>query len=199
MEPQTLLQMAGVTPEPSRLSDSVLLIIDAQREYLDGGLRLFGIDASLGEASRLLERARQAGTPVVHVVHRGKPGGALFDPDGPYVEIVEPLARRPEETLVTKTLPNAFSGTDLGGVLSGLGRQNLIVIGSMTHMCVSSTVRSAVDHGFRSTIVARATATRSLPCPEGDPITAAELQRASLAALADRFATVVQCANDIPG
>ena len=197
-EPQTLLRIVGVKPEATHLSDSVLVIIDAQQEYVDGKLRLDGIDASLGEASQMLERARKAGTPIIHVVHKGKPGGALFNPNGPYVEIAKPLAPRPNETIVTKTLPNAFAGTNLEEQLSRIGRKNLIVIGYMTHMCVSSTVRAALDHGYRATVVAKATATRDLPATEGGIVSAQALQRASLAALADRFAAVVQNAQDIP-
>lgn len=79
-----------------------------------------------------------------------------------------------------------------------MGRKNLIIIGYMTHMCVSSTVRAAIDRGYRNTIVAKATATRDLPAPEGGIVSAQTLQSTSLAALADRFAAVVQSAQDIP-
>jgi nicotinamidase-related amidase len=195
---QTLMQMAGVNAEAPRLSESVLLIIDAQREYLDGKLRLKGIDASLKEASILLERARRADIPIVHVVHKANQGSALFNPDGPYVEIAGPVAAKPGEGIVTKGLPNSFAGTNLEEVLSCTGRKNIIVIGFMTHMCVSSTVRAALDRGYRITIVAKATATRDLSDTQGGVITARTIQRASLAALADRFAVVVQRAKDIP-
>lgn len=197
-EPQTLLKMVGVKLEATRLSDSVLIIIDAQREYVDGKLRLDGIEASLKEASLLLERARKSGTPVIHVMHKGKAGGALFNPDGPYIEIAKPVTPEPSEPIVTKTLPNAFAGTNLEELLSRTGRKNLIVIGYMTHMCVSSTVRAALDRGYRTTVVAKATATRDLPATEGGIISAQALQHAALAALADRFAAVVQSAHDIP-
>jgi len=197
-KPQTLLGMSGFKLEATPLKDSVLVIIDAQREYVDGKLPLDGIDASIKEASLLLERARKAGTPVIHVVHKGKPGGALFNPDSPFVEIVSSLAPKPNETVINKALPNAFAGTNLEETLSRLGRKKLIVIGYMTHMCVSSTVRAAIDRGYRTTIVAKATATRDLPTPGGGVVTAQTLQSASLAALADRFAAVVQSARDIP-
>jgi nicotinamidase-related amidase len=196
-KPQTLLGISGFKLEATRLKDSVLIIIDAQREYVDGKLPLDGIDASIKEASLLLERARKAGTPIIHVVHKGKPGGALFNPDGPYFEIVSSLAPKPDETIIKKALPNAFTGTNLEETLSRIGRKNLIVIGYMTHMCVSSTVRGATDRGYRSTIVAKATATRDLPSPGGGVVSAQVLQSASLAALADRFAVVVQSAQDI--
>ena len=197
-KPQTLLALSGFKLEATRLKDSVLIIIDAQREYVDGKLPLDGIDASIKEASLLLERARKAGTPVIHVVHKGKAGGALFNPDGPSFEIVSSLAPKPDETIIKKALPNAFTGTNLEETLTRFGRKNLIVIGYMTHMCVSSTVRAATDRGYRSTIVAKATATRDLPAPGGGVVTAQALQSASLAALADRFAAVVQSAQDIP-
>lgn len=196
--PQTLLQMAGVRTEPAHLSDSVLIIIDAQREYIDGKLPLDGIDASLKEAAWVLARARKAGTPVIHVVHRGKPGAALFDPNGPYVHIAAAVAPRPDEIVVTKTLPNAFAGTDLEAQIKRTGRKNLIVIGYMTHMCLSSTVRAALDLGYRATVVAGASATRDLPDGDGGAIPARMVQRASLAALADRFAAVVSSADDLP-
>ncbi len=195
--PQTLLRIAGANAEPARLSESALVIIDAQREYVDGRLRLVGIDDSLKEAMAVLRRARKAGTPVIHVVHHGKPGAALFDPDRPLVEIAEGLAPEPGEEVVIKTLPDAFAGTKLEELIERTGRKNLIVIGYMTHMCVSSTVRAALARGYRTTVVASATATRDLLDSTGGVVPAAQVQRASLAALADRFAAVVASAEQL--
>ena len=196
--PQTLLSLSGIEPQPARLSESVVVIVDAQREYVDGKLRLHNIDASLKEASLLLERARKAGTPVIHVVHQGTKGGALFDPDGPFAAIAAPVAPKQGETIVTKTLPNAFAHTDLEERLASIGRKNLIIVGYMTHMCVSSTVRAALDRGYFTTVVAKATATRDLPGTDGEVVSAQALHSATLAALADRFATVVRDVEDIP-
>lgn len=193
--PETLLQLAGAKPVPARLSESVLVIIDAQREYRDGALPLAGIDAALDEAAQLLARARKAGTPVVHVKHRGS--GALFNPATPFFDIVGSLQPAPGEAVIEKRLPNAFAGTELRQVLGRTGRKHLILIGFMTHMCVSSTARVALDLGYATTVVGAATATRDLPDGEGGTISAATVQRASLAALADRFAVVVPHAGDI--
>lgn len=194
--PPTLMQIVGAKQETARLSDSVLVIIDAQREYVDGKLRLSGIEDSLAAGAKLLARARAAGTPIVHVVHRG--GGALFNPQGVYFEIAAPLAPRAGENVVQKTLPNAFAGTNLQDLLVKVGRKHLIVIGYMTHNCVSSTVRAALDLGYRTTVVAAATATRDLPDGHGGTLSATTVQSASLAALSDRIAKIVQNAEDIP-
>ncbi|MNT03552.1 Isochorismatase family protein [compost metagenome] len=101
---------------------------------------------------------------------------------------------------MVKQLPNSFAGTELAARLAArlaaLGSKELIVAGFQTHRCVSATVRSALDHGYRVTLVASACATRDLPDPlGGEPLAAAELHRVTLAALNDRFATVVPDAS----
>jgi nicotinamidase-related amidase len=188
--PKTLLEMAGAPAAPSAWERSALLLIDCQNEYAGGKLALPGVDAAVAAARALLDRARAAGTPVVHVVHRGKPGG-LFDPEGPGGAIVAALAPQAGEATVPKALPNSFAKTELDAVLKQLGRPELIVGGFMTHMCVSATVRSALDHGYRATVVAAACGTRDLPDPLGGVLPADAVHRATLAALADRFAVVV--------
>lgn len=193
--PKTLFELAGGNQKAAQLSDSVVVVIDAQREYVDGKLPLVGIEPSITEAAKLLDRARKAGTPVIHVVHRGK--GGLFDPATPYYAIIPQLRPASGETVVEKTLPNAFAGTNLAEVIAKTGRRNLILIGYMTHMCISTTARAALDLGYHSTIVANATATRDLPDGKGGAIPAATIQAASLAALSDRFAVIVQGQADI--
>ncbi len=184
------MELAGVPACPPHLDEAVLVLIDCQREYVDGRLPLFGIEAAVAEAARVLALARGAGVPVVHVQHRGRPGG-LFDPGSPAFDIAEPVTPMAGEARVEKGLPNAFAGTGLAAVIAATGRKNLIVVGFMTHMCVSSTVRAALDLGLASTVVARACATRDLPDGEGGIVPAGALHRSTLAALADRFATVV--------
>lgn len=193
--PETLLQIAGAPPRQPRLDASVLVLIDAQQEYTTGRLPLDGIAPAVAEAGRLLALARARGVPVIHVVHHGTPGGPLFDPEAPTGRIVAEIAPDPGEAVVVKRLPNAFAGTDLRERLADLarasGREELILAGFMTHMCVGATARAALDLGLRATVVASATATRDLPDPLGGAVAAASVQRAALAALADRFALVV--------
>ncbi|MDD5328763.1 MAG: cysteine hydrolase family protein [Sulfuricella sp.] len=196
--PATLLQIAGVEARPTSLSDSVVVIIDAQREYADGRLPLADMDSAVRETARLLALARRNGTPVIHIVHQARPGSALFDPAGPFVDVIPELAPQAGETVIAKTLPNAFAGTVLEKRLAQTGRKNLIVAGFMTHMCVSATVRAALDVGYRTTVVESATATRDLPDGAGGTVPATMVQRAEIAALRDRFAAIVGHADDLP-
>jgi len=192
----TIRQMLGVPCAPARLGESVLLIIDAQREYLDGRLRLDGIEPSLAAGGALLARARAAGTPVVHVLHRG--GGPLFNPEGIYFQPVAPLIPQAGEVVIEKGMANSFAGTGLQAELEKTGRRKLIVIGYMTHNCISSTVRAALDLGYQATVVAAATGTRALPDGRGGVLSGAALQAASLVGLSDTIATIVQDVTDIP-
>ncbi len=188
--PRTLLDMAGASPAEVNADDSAVVMIDCQREYVDGILPLPGAEAALAECARLLALARERGLPVFHVRHKGRAGG-LFDPDGPSFAIADGAAPAAGEIIVDKSLPNAFAGTSLHEDLSGAGCKHLVVAGFMTHMCVSSTVRAALDLGYRCTVVAAACATRDLPDGSGGVVTAEALHRAELVALSDRFATIV--------
>jgi len=199
-DPKTLLQFAGADLSANSFSDSILLTIDQQNEYVFGELPLYNIDSALSEAAVVLENARAAGAPIIHIVQAGRSGG-LFDLQAARGQIVDTVMPHAGERVIRKIRPNSFSETTLEADLRQTGRTNLIVTGFMTHMCVSSTVRAALDLGFRTTIVAGATATRDLPSISGGPvINAGTLSNASLAALADRFAVIVPAAKDLkPG
>ena len=66
------------------------------------------------------------------------------------------------------------------------------------HMCVSSTARAALDHGYRVTIPASAVATRDLPAPDGATMKAADITRYALTELADRFAIITPDVMAVP-
>ncbi len=195
--PQSLLQMSGADLTPAKLSEAVLVMIDLQNEYLTGALPLSGVEDAVSEAARLLARARREDTPVIHIAHAGRPGGA-FDRSQDRGQIIGVVAPLEGETVIEKPRPNAFSSTILQERLEAFGKQEVILAGFMTHMCVSSTARAALDLGYRTTIVTGATATRDLPGPDGTTVEAPALQLASLAALADRFAILAPTTDALP-
>jgi nicotinamidase-related amidase len=189
--PKTLLQLAGADLVPARLSEASLVLIDLQNEYLSGPIAVPDAGAAVASAAKLLAEARRLGAPVFHVAHKGKPGG-LFDRDGERGAIVSALAPLPVEPVIEKALPNAFAGTDLQARLAATGRKNVIVVGLMTHMCISSTARAALDLGFRVTIDASGCATRDLPDGRGGTIAAQTIHDVALAELSDRFAIIAR-------
>ena len=196
--PTTFRELAGLPMRPEPFAESALVIVDCQREYVDGAGLVPGIAVALEEARRLLDRARREDVPVIHIAHRGPPGASFFDPGGPYCAIVPEVAPLPGEPVVNKGTPNAFAGTDLGDRLAVIGRKQIVFAGFMTHNCVSASVRGAFDHGYAPTVVAGAAATRDLPDGLGGVIPADVLHRAALAGLVDRVATVVETTADLP-
>src|SRR4051794_40635818 len=110
--PETLARIAGLSTMPGAPHESVLVMIDPQREY-QGRLRLTGIAEAVEEGARLLAFARSAGIPVFHVLHHGRPGAHVFDPASDGAKFIDELAPREQESVLFKSLPNAFAGTEL--------------------------------------------------------------------------------------
>jgi nicotinamidase-related amidase len=188
--------MAGADPSPHKLANSAVLMIDTQLEYVSGRMVCDGIEAALEQGGKLLAKVRAADRPVIHIQHRGASGG-LFDPDTDNFLIAPQVTPEGDEPVINKTLPNAFAGTDLETVFRGLGCDSLIIAGFMTHMCVSSTARAALDLGIPCTVVADACATRDLPDAQGVVVRGRDLHRIELIALSDRFCPIAETVNDI--
>ncbi len=193
----TLRQLMGLSATPAPLSDSALILVDCQNTYREGPMQLEGVEPALDQCARLLARARKLGIPVFHIQHDAGPGSP-YDIREKVGAIADPVAPRAGEPVIVKNYPNSFVGTDLAERIQATGRQDVVLAGFMTHMCVNSTARGAFNLGLRPTVVAGATATRNLPSPDGSVVPAAELQRASLAALADLFAVVLPREADLP-
>ncbi|HZW14026.1 MAG TPA: cysteine hydrolase family protein [Noviherbaspirillum sp.] len=191
--PKTLADFAGLQRQPAHWSSASIVVVDPQLEYITGRVPLEGVYQAVEEIGTLLSMARAEGAPVFHIVHHGRPGSILFDPDGPTSKIIPAIEPASNEKVIVKGLPNAFAGTSLKEELDRTGRKQIIVCGFATHMCVSATTRSALDHGFQATVVAAACATRDLPDPTtGGYIKARDIHCSTLAALNDRFALVVK-------
>lgn len=190
-EPKTLLELAGANLAPATVRDASIVFIDLQNEYKKGPIAVSDADAAVASAARLLAAARENGAPVFHIAHKGRPG-SLFDRQAERGQIVDELEPLPDEDVVEKELPNAFALTDLQARLDTAGRREIILAGFMTHMCVSSTARAALDLGYRVTIDASSCGTRDLPDGRGGVIPAATIHEVALAELSDRFAVIAR-------
>lgn len=195
----TLRDVIGLDGALPALPAATLIMIDFQNTYRTGVMALPGADRALDAASRLLARARAAGTPVVHVVNDGG-AGSPYDVRAEIGQVAEPVAPREGEPVVVKRFPNSFHDTDLLGVLRRLDAgPDLVLAGFMTHMCVQFTAEGAFNLGYRPTVVAEACATRPLAGPDGAPITADALHAAALTTIGDLFGRVAAREADLPG
>ncbi|MET9604906.1 cysteine hydrolase family protein [Streptomyces sp. NPDC006512] len=198
----TLRDLSGLDNQPPKLSDSILIMIDFQNTYRTGVMALEGVEEAVAAGARLLERARAAGTPVVHVVNDGGED-TPYDIRAHIGAISDEVSPAEGETVVVKQVPNAFHGTELERTLTALGAapgsgRDLVIGGFMTHMCVNYTAQGAFNLGYRPTVVAETTATRALAAPDGSVLSATALQAAALTAVTDLFGTVVATVDELP-
>ncbi|HUW72904.1 MAG TPA: cysteine hydrolase family protein [Methyloceanibacter sp.] len=194
----TLRTLTGMDPDPAPISKSALVLIDCQQTYREGVMQLENVEPALQEAAALLKRFRQAGRPVIHIMHDAG-AGTPYDVTAPIGQIAESVAPIDGEPVIVKRFPSAFEQTELDAELKKRGVENVVYIGFMTHMCVNSTTRASFNHGYGNTVVASATATRAIPNPAtGADMPAQQLQDASLSALADMFAVVVPTTDGVP-
>lgn len=194
----TLRDLMGLGNKASSISDSALIIIDAQNTYREGIMKLDGVEPALAECKLLLERFRAAGRPVFHVQHDAGEGSP-YDLNAPIGQIADAVAPIAGEAVITKAVPSSFAQTDLDEQLKKLGVQNVILTGFMSHMCVNSTARAAFTLGYSPTVVASATATRALPSKaSGKLVPSEQVHEAALAALSDLPSAVVRCSKDVP-
>ena len=158
------------------------------------GLDIAPLVATIRPIGMLLAVARPAGLLIVHTreghlpdlsdcppykLERSRRANAEIGSKGPlgrllvrgevghdFVDALRPLAG---ETIIDKPGYGAFAHTTLQQVLTKRSIQTLILTGVTTEVCVSSTLRSAVDLGYRCITVSDA-------CASGDPA----LHKASL-------------------
>ncbi|MBR2535494.1 MAG: cysteine hydrolase [Hyphomicrobium sp.] len=186
----TLRELTGMGYTPTTIGQSALILIDCQNTYREGVMQLEGVEPALVECKSLLQRFRDAGRPVIHIQHNAGEG-TPYDVNARIGAIADVVAPIDGEPVIVKAYPSSFEKTELNDLLKGYGVTDLTLAGFMTHVCVNSTARAAFNHGYKPTVVASATATRSLPNPTGGVVEARDLHNASLAALHDIFAVVV--------
>jgi nicotinamidase-related amidase len=122
---------------------------------------------------RLLASFRGAGMEVIHTHIQSltpdgrdrslqhKSLGIHHPPGSKEAQILEDVAPREDEIVLSKTCGGVFNGTSLDYVLRNLGISTLVIAGVVTSGCVELAVRDASDRGFAVVVVDDATATWS--------------------------------------
>ena len=188
---------------------TALLVVDMQRGFLEPGEALEVPPArEIVPAIRtLLDAFRGRGLPVafteftyspavpiligeLHPEHKPAAPGAPRGFGMPSSNCLEgtqsartigALAPRPDEPVIRKRWYDGFAGTELDGALRARGVTSLVVTGTMTDICVLSTVVGAFNREYRISVVADGVATLW-----------PEIQRATLDIVGRAFGRVVQ-------
>jgi nicotinamidase-related amidase len=129
--------------------DTALVVIDVQNGVVRGA---YDRDAVVANIASLVDKARREHVPVVWVQHSDE---QLVRESDDW-RIVPELAPGDTEQLVEKNYGDAFEGTTLETVLSGLKAGRLVVAGAQTDACVRSTLHGAFVRGYDATLVSDA-------------------------------------------
>lgn len=142
---------------------TALLLVDLQVGVTDGSLGPVvphGADTVMANAVALADAFRTASRPVVLLRVDYGPDLALqvrvpndwnmsFEPAAGWDAFDPRLEPEPGDIVVTKRSYGGFHGTDLDIQLRRRGIDTVVVGGIATNQGVESTVRGAVDHGYR--------------------------------------------------
>ena len=168
-----------------------LLIIDVQNDYFPGGTcELFHAYEAEKKIQSLIKESRTQERPIIYIQHINPPDDTFFLENTYGCEISERIKPLPDDKVIVKYYPNSFHETELDSYLKEKGIKKLIVCGMMTHMCVDTTVRAAMDYGYEVDLVADGCATMDLEI-SGEIIPAQIVQKAFLASLEGVFAKIV--------
>ena len=166
---------------------AALLVIDMQAEYVEPGETPSWVPEAtrlVTRLARLLVAARRTGLPIIHTAfartHSGldRPATGASMPNR-YPGVPTPdlpcsprfpaeLAPREGEVVILKPSYGAFFDTPLDTILRNLGRDTVIVTGTMTNLCCGTTARQAYERGYRVVFVSDLTATNDSALHEAE-------------------------------
>lgn len=173
------------------MSERAVLVVDIQEEYFANGLLpLVNVDEAASAAAKVISHARAAGDEIIYIQHEFTDPNIPFFKHGSAGVAIHPSVQ-PEQgdEIVLKNYPNSFRDTRLRSVLDEKGVASLVIVGSMSSMCIDATARAAADFGYHVTVVHDACATRDLEF-DGVLVPAAHVHAAFMAALAFPYAKV---------
>jgi len=136
---------------------TALLMVDVQRNMLEGNTPVPAADQVRPALQSLLARARTADALVVHIQNDG-PEGSPDEPETEGWELVFPPV--PGELAIRKAEPDVFTADAcLATTLTARGIDRVVVAGMQSNYCVEQASRGALRHGFTVLLASGAHAT----------------------------------------
>lgn len=136
---------------------TALIVVDLQKGIVSRPLAP-PMDGVVKHAVALTQAFREHGLPVVLVNVAGGAPGRTEQPRGPvdlqpgWTDLIPELDRQPQDHVVTKYTPGAFTSTGLEAHLRALSVTQVVVAGIATSNGVEVTARQAYELGFNVTL-----------------------------------------------
>ena len=130
-----------------------LVIIDVQNGlFAIEDFPLYKEDVLIKNIQLLIKKARNAGVQIFYIQHN-EPLGKRLEPNTENWKIHPAITPRSEDIIVQKYNSDSFMNTSLDKELKKHEISNLVIVGLITPMCIDTTVRSAVSHGYNVVLI----------------------------------------------
>lgn len=180
---------------------NALIVIDVQRGFDSPEWGTRNNPDAEAHIRALLAAWRAHGRPVVLVRHDSTEPGSPLSP-GQAGNDLQDGVEGPHDLMVTKSVNSSFYGTpDLDAWLRSNDIGAVTICGITTNHCCETTARMAANLGYAVDFVLDATYTFDRIGPDGEPMAADDLARATATSLHGEFATVRTTASvlaDLP-
>jgi len=161
-----------------------LVVVDVQRGLVAGEHAVADAAAYVDRWTGLLERARAAEVPVVHLQDDGTSSDSLIPRGSAGWELVLPVDEG--ESVIDKCHDDGFDGTDLEAVLREAGVTRPCLVGIQSEMCVAATARGAQARGMTVVLPRDGHTTYDVPAAGRAPaVPAAQVSRVAEWSLGD--------------
>ncbi len=148
----------------------VLLIVDMQVGVVS---EVWDAPRIVGKVARAVERAREAGVPVIWVQHSDEElvyGSEVW-------QWAPELTPAEGELVIHKQFNSSFEQTTLEEELARLGASHIVLAGAATNWCIRATAYGALDRGYDLTLLKDAHTTGAMDFDDGMRIEAESIIR----------------------
>ncbi|MGE5634039.1 MAG: cysteine hydrolase family protein [Deltaproteobacteria bacterium] len=140
-----------------------ILVIDMLNDFINGKLRLEGVEKIVPNIQKLLDFARHHNIPIIYCNDSHLPEDKELKIWGKHAmkgtrgaQVIKELKPMPKDHVITKNTYSAFFNTKLKDLLQsfyqGQGANSLIVTGIHTDICVKHTIYDAFVNGYDITV-----------------------------------------------
>ena len=169
-------------------AETAIIVIDLANEFVREGGRVYveSAKSTLPANKKLIDFFRANNMPVIYTKTYDRswnlrvqfanfrdpkrledkvhvPGHKRFFPDVgkelDVTDVVDEIYPQEQDYIIEKELLNSFNNTNLDLLLRSLGIRNLVVTGTLTHICVESTFKAAFELQYRPVMVSDAVST----------------------------------------
>jgi nicotinamidase-related amidase len=141
-----------------------ILVIDMLNDFINGKLKLKGVEKIVPNIQKLLNFARLQNIPIIYCNDSHLPKDKELQIWGKHAmkgtrgaEVIEELRPMSNDHVITKNTYSAFYNTKLKDLLQsfyqGQGANSLLITGIHTDICVKHTVYDAFIHGYEVTVL----------------------------------------------